>query len=229
MRSLLVGAAVLLVTTASGASAQVNYTATNATGPGCNDPGMAMGQSMIEDFEGAPSGLVFGGNYFIGSGTVDNFREAPCGDLTTNYFATPDIGGVGQSATIDFSTYLGMSQISTLSFFWGSVDEFNTLDILGVGGSVLRTIVGGELPGPSDGNPLALNTNQRIYLTFNGADAANFRGLRLTSSNFAFEIDDIAGSVTERVVVPEPATFSVLALGFVMLGAVRARRNRSLN
>ncbi len=224
MRLLLVGA-LLLATTASQAAAQITVNSTPAIASG--DPGFA-GESLIVDFDNpTPAGITLSGSYTIGAGLVSGFRAPPFG-VTNNYFATPNVAGASSgTATIDFSGYLGSLRVNSLSFYWGSIDTYNTLDVLGVGGTVLASIGGSSVINPADGNQFSGATNRRLFLTFAGDDALDFRALRFTSNGRAFEIDNIAGSFAERATVPEPATASMLAFGLAVLGAAGARRKRT--
>lgn len=210
MKIALLAATMLLGATA--AQAVTFYTV-----PGAPDPGAAAGESVLVDFEGTDP-ATFSGSYTILTGNVGG-AAAPAGDAT-NYFAVPDVNlptpGV---ATIDFSGYLSSNRdFRSLSFYWGSVDQYNTLEVLRGDGSVLFTLVGNQISNPANGNQSIAETNQRVFLRFaNGEDAS---ALRFTSTERAFEIDDIAGSA-----VPEPQTWALLLAGFGMVGhAVRRRR-----
>lgn len=211
MKLTLLAATMLLGATAAQA-------ATFYTVPGAPDPGPAAGESILVDFEGMAPGVALTGSYSILPGSVGGAAQ-PAGN-GDNFFAVPDVNlptpGV---ATIDFSGYLSTNRdFRSLSFYWGSVDQYNTLEVLRADESVLFTLVGNQISDPANGNQSISETNQRVFLRF--ADGEVATKLRFTSTERAFEIDDIAGSA-----VPEPQTWALLLAGFGMVGhAVRRRR-----
>lgn len=205
-------ASLLLASTAAQA---VTYTSSQ----GAPDPGPAANESIIVDFEGAVPGVSYSGSYSIGTGLLPGLRAPPAGD-TTNYFAVPGVDSeTPNSARIDFTNYIAANRaFRTLSFYWGSIDSYNTLDILDKNNNILRTLVGNDINNPANGNQSDPFSNQRVFLRF--ADGEDFAALRFTSGARAFEIDDIAASA-----VPEPQTWALLVAGFTMVGfAVRRRR-----
>lgn len=207
-------AASLLVLGASAANAVTYYSLAGAP-----DPGALSNESIIEDFEGGSTGITYGGSYTIDNLTVSGVRAPPAGD-TTNYFATPGTGApLPGTATIDFGGYIDSNRaLRSLSFYWGSVDAYNTLEVLDRDGNVLETILGSQVNNPANGDQSSPATNQRLFLRFSSTD--NFGALRLTSTSRAFEIDDVGASV-----VPEPTTWTMLFSGFGLLGyAMRRRR-----
>lgn len=236
MRFIAVGA-LLLATTAASAGAQVGFSAIN----GAPDQGFP-GQTLLVNFNGASAalaeaaanaaGVTFANSFSLPSGTVPG-AAAPAG-VTDRFFATPDVGGASSgTATIDFQGFLATQTLASLSFYWGSMDSYNTLEaldesmnpILFSNGSLFLTGNNVANPAPANGNRIIGDTNRRVFLDL--VLAPEFRALRLTSTNRAFEIDDIAVSSLDRATVPEPATASVLALGLAMLGAAGARRKRN--
>ncbi len=215
MKSVLLAS--LLVFGASAANA-VSYYAV----PGAPDKG-ATHQTIIDDFEGlsAPAGITYGGSYTIDNMSTSGFRAEPAGD-TSNYFATPGSSdALPGTATIDFSGYIDANRpLRSLSFYWGSVDTYNTLEVLNRSGAVIATITGSDINNPANGDQSNPATNQRVFLRFTDSD--NFGSLRLTSTQRAFEIDDIGASA-----VPEPATWSLLLTGVAFVGVALRRRQRT--
>ena len=205
MKTLLAAAVLTFAASAAGA--------TFTSLPGAPDPGPAMGEMIYVDFNGAlPAGVTLTGG-LIQSGS-NGQGASPAGDGTA-YLTTTG------SSTLDFTAALGGGQrINTLSFYWGSIDQYNDLDLLGVGGAVFQTINGSIVP-PANGNQSASNSNQRVFLTF----AANetLTGLRFRSGQPAFEVDDIAASVGA---VPEPGTWAMMIVGFGLVGVAARRRNQ---
>ena len=195
---------------------------TYSSAAGAPDPGVAANQMVIDDFEGgmtAPAGITYAGSYSVDALNISGIRAEPAGD-TSNYFATPgsadDLPG---TAVIDFGGYIDSHRaFSSLSFYWGSIDSYNTLEVLDRSGMVLKTIVGNQMFNPADGNQTAPATNRRLFLQF--APGENFGALRLTSTQRAFEIDDFGVAS-----VPEPATWAMLIVGMGFVGFANRRRS----
>jgi hypothetical protein len=199
-------------------------TAVGATGftstPGAPDPKKAPGQTIIDDFSTGntgPAGISYSGSYSVDALAISGVRAPPAGD-TTAYFGTPNSNGASTgTAMIDFTNYIAANrEFRSLSFYWGSVDSYNTLEVLGIGGSVLATINGTQL-GIANGDQSSPATNRRLFLTFDPGDS--FRALRLTSAGRAFEIDDVAAGA-----VPEPSTWAMLLSGMGLVGFAMRRR-----
>jgi hypothetical protein len=223
MRLLFTGA-LLLAATASQASAQVSFSSVT----GAPDPGLA-GKSLLIDFENMTPGAYsfISGSYSIQTGTTGN-AAAPAG-VMNRYLAVPDIASNSNngSATIDFSGFLATQTFGSLSFYWGSIDQYNTLDVLGPGvNNVLASITGTGIIALANGDQSSPSTNRRVTVDLNN-QVSNFRALRFTSNGRAFEIDNIAVSTIDRVEVPEPASLAMLTFGVAMLGVAGARRKRN--
>ena len=98
------------------------------------------------------------------------------------------------------------------------MDTYNTLEFLGADlTTVVDTVYGTTFSGGNGAQDTAL-TNK--YVNFYGMP--DFYGVRLTSTNYAFEVDNIA---VGRNVVPEPLT--VILLGSGLLGLLGLRRKLS--
>ena len=188
------------------------------------DTGPAANQTIVVDFETGmtpPAGVTYGGSYTIDNLTTNGFRAAPAGD-TTNYFATPGSNDqLPGTATIDFSGYVANTRaIRSLSFYWGSIDSYNTLEVLSRTGSVLATITGDNINNPANGDQSSPATNRRVFLQFSPTE--DFGSLRLTSTQRAFEIDNIATAA-----VPEPTTWAMLIVGMGFVGFASRRRTQT--
>ena len=213
-------ATLLLSASAAGA---VSY----SSSPGAPDPGAALGESIIDSFSTGmvgPAGIVYSGSYSVDALAIGGIRAPPAGD-TTAYFATPGstqpTPGV---AKIDFSGYIGAhNPFNSLSFYWGSIDSYNTLEVLDNVGNVIKTLVGNDIS-PANGDQSLPATNRRLFLTFAPTD--NFAALRFTSTSRAFEIDDIAASYGSGTgnTVPEPASWAMLITGFALVGFASRRK-----
>ena len=101
-------------------------------------------------------------------------------------------------------------------------DAYNTLTIFsgvnGTGTSV-GVLTGANLPASGvDGNQGAQGT---VYADINSTLA--FQSIVLTSTQSAFELDDIAFGPTQ---VPEPISLAILGSGLIGVAAVRRRARK---
>ncbi len=199
-----IAAAMVALAMATGASA-VTFSST----AGSPDPGPAAGQTTVFDFNGPTPELS--GSYSLVTGSVSGVYAAPAGDAT-QYAVVPMAGKGNGVATLDFSAY---SNVKSLSFYWGSIDTYNTVEFLS-GGTSIFSLNGSMLP-PANGDQGAGLTNRRVYFTFGPGES--FDAIRFTSDSVAFEFDDVA------IGVPEPASWAMMILGFGMVGFAARRRS----
>jgi hypothetical protein len=188
--------------------------------PGAPDPGKAAGETLLVTFD-APNvagvAETSSGSVTTAAGSIGGVRAAPAGTPASGVYRS--IAGGGASV-FDFSGWSAGRGLSTASFYWGSVDAYNFVDILDGSGTVIRTIGGADLP-MANGNQTAPATNRRVFLAFDPADLA--MALRLRSNGVAFEFDSIAAAANAGA-VPEPATWALLVTGFGMVGFALRRR-----
>jgi hypothetical protein len=221
-------AVLLVATTATTASAQITFTSNaGGTASSASDPGYGS-QQLIVDFNGGPyTGVAFGGSYSIQTGLFGGLAAPPAG-VTNGYFATPNknLASASGTATINFSGFLASRSITGLSFYWGSIDDYNSLRFLTAGGSALSitlgtgtvtSLTGANITATANGNQQQQRTNRRVY--FDLSNVQGFTTLQLTSTRRAFEIDNIAVTV-----VPEPGSFALVSVGLVALARVARRR-----
>lgn len=158
------------------------------------------------------------------------------GDWTFSAGAQPvqvNIGGSGNGAqpfgtSGNYLSVLGggtenvsFSNRSSFSFFWGSIDDFNTIVVHTTTGDASFTglqvagIVGNGVQATGCQNV----TNCNRYFTFTDADAGSFiTGFSMSSTQNSFEITNISA-------VPEPATWAMMILGFLGLGFLGYRKS----
>jgi len=138
------------------------------------------------------------------------FGDSNNGPDTTDYLST----GIG-SITLTFSTgqkYLGL--------LWGSVDDYNSLSFYD-GATLVGSVTGTDVWPSANGNQ---GVNGTFYANIN-SDVA-FDSVVASSTNYAFEFDNVAYDSHDPGKVPEPSTLALLCaglLGFAALG----RMNRS--
>ncbi len=194
--------------------------ATYMTQPGSPDTGPAAGQTVLVDFNGdLPDGYFLDGDYAYATGT-SGAAASPAGDNSRYFYTSSAVGsGVATLSTFD---------LSSVSFYWGSIDSFNSVDLLGADGVTLLSVGGGAFS-PANGDQSGSITNQRIFFTAGTGEVIT--GLRFHATGVAFEIDDVAGRLVSDgagATVPEPATWAMMLGGFGMVGFA-ARRRRMAN
>ena len=154
--------------------------------------------------------LSFTGDGGVVNGDLVNKYAEPypslAGPDTTNYLST----GIG-TATLSLSTpqtYFGL--------LWGSVDSYNSLAFYDAHGNLISSFTGLDVTA-------AANGDQGYYGTFyvNFLSDIPFTTVVASSSNYAFEFDDVA--VDPPAPAPEPASLAILAGGLMALAATRRR------
>lgn len=207
MKKLLVASTLALMATAAQAVPVLSSIA------GAPDTGPLAGQVVVYDFEAATPELS--GSYSLETGTGPGYA-APA--LDTTQFAVVPIptGPSTGSAILDLPGTAKMFR--SVSLYWGSIDTYNTLEFMN-GASVIFAITGGMLP-PAGGNQFIPSTNRRVNVDF-GMTGQQLTGLRFTSTQRAFEFDDVALGA-----VPEPQSWALMIVGFGLVGAAARRRTR---
>lgn len=180
--------------------------------------------AIVETFNSGSDGLTVGwelaGNWDIRYGDAPNVASAPWwtdpsanplgAKDTTWYLTVPKDFKSEASATITF----GGKPYNYLGLWWGSMDTYNTLEFLGENGQVVASYTGGTW---SPGNGLQEDSRTNMYRNF--YDMPNFYGVKIISTSYAFELDNLAVGYN---VVPEP--LSAILLGCGLLGLLGVRR-----
>ena len=187
---------------------------------GAPDPGPAPGQSVVVSFDG-PNAAGYSWSSGLSTSCVSIGGAAmPAGGSSCFGYVT--------SAINPNVATLSTPNLSSVSFYWGSIDTYNFVDVLGAGGATIFSIAGGALP-PSNGDQGAASTNRRVNFIAGAGEVIT--GLRLTSTGVAFEFDTFAASGALDPgggVVPEPASWAMLIVGFGLVGVSSRRRRRSV-
>lgn len=154
--------------------------------------------------------LVTGGGFVTGTNGI--LYAQPLGSTGYYYAVGPSTSTTG---TIDLSSF---GDITSISFIWGSVDSFNTLQFLDASMNVLASFTGDDIVNPANGNRTEATTNPLVTFDLTGSDIGNFTYLRLMSTSNAFEIDNLRIGA-----VPEPASWVLMLLGFAGVGLAMRR------
>lgn len=186
------------------------------------DPG-SPNETLIADFNVGSSlanGVFLTGDYRFATGTVKNDHAAPAGDTSQYLYVS--------SAVPSGSATLSFIDMSSVSFYWGSIDNYNSVD-LGLSDGTTFHYNGIQLP-PADGNQGAGATNRRVF--FDAGTGPFIQSITFNSSGIAFELDDVYGKLASDSnpggggTVPEPASWALMIAGFGMIGVASRRRNR---
>ncbi|TRW18128.1 Npun_F0296 family exosortase-dependent surface protein [Glacieibacterium frigidum] len=143
----------------------------------------------------------FTGSFSVLPTSVGGIAAAP---NSTPFLVVPS-DGASASGT---ATFTSTNRITAFSFDWGTPDDYNTLTFRN-GATVVASFTGA-----------GLGAGNYAY-TF--TDAQNVTSVDFTSSNRAFEIDNVGVTA-----VPEPATWALLLVGFGMVGVAARRRSTSV-
>jgi hypothetical protein len=194
----------LTLGTGGGLSPQSGITVTFAGG------GRAVQNSLAGQYA-AP--FLSGGN---GAGFGDPIGTNQPNGVDTTIYATTAAGG--SSVTIllpgnggDGYRYFGL--------LWGSVDAYNTLSFYD-GATLIGSITGSQVTASPNGDQ---GVNGTLYV--NITSDTPFNRVVATSSQFAFEFDNIAFNRTDPTAVPAPAALGLFGIG--LLGLALARRRRA--
>lgn len=160
----------------------------------------------------SPNTVGISGSYAIVSGSVSDKYATPYND-TTHYLAAPTPNGIGNgTATITLPgapNYVGL--------YWGSVDAYNTLSFYS-GTTLVYSLTGSDVLFPANGFQGAGGS---VYV--NIFDLPPFTRIDVSSTQPAFELDNLAYGTTAA---PEPSTLLLLGVGLLGFGLVGLKRRR---
>lgn len=166
-----------------------------------------------------PTGFSLSGGQLV-TGSANGY-STPLGD-TTQYLLVNK-----SSATLKSNNAAGYDSVS---LYWGSIDTFNTLNILDTASRVIKTITGTEIAFPGANNSFGdynnPKYNQYVTYTLDSLTGARIGGLQFLSTDTAFELDNVAFFNKNPTAVPEPATLTLFGAGIGGLIAASRRRRK---
>jgi hypothetical protein len=176
-----------------------------------SDASFAPTTGTVIDFNGGvlPTGFSLSGTGYaqVTGGLANAYAEPGFSDGSA-YVAV----GTGGAATLQSTT-----GYQSASVFAGSIDTYNSVEVLSTSGAVLATFTGADFTANANGDQSEPSTNRRI--TFYAEAGETIGGLRFLSTAPAFELDNVVFAV------PEPSTWMMMLAGFGLLGqAMRLRR-----
>lgn len=196
-----------LLTSLVPVSAHAGVVLSSAPGPWIN-PGFTA--TTLFDFE-TPAPFTGG---LVTNSSVGGVRAQPWSSTGNYATVSPSDGTPG---VLDLSAFGSIAKISLL---WGSIDNYNDLDVLDASNNLIATFNGTAAIAAANGDQTNPQTNRLVTLTLTGADMDNVAKLRFRSSGNAFEFDNVA-----IMAVPEPASWALMIGGFALAGgALRQRR-----
>jgi hypothetical protein len=200
--------------TATAAQAAV-VVSVGAAGAGTN-VGMNFNSIAASTAVNAPS------SFSIGDWTFSNGTQPVQVNVLSSSNGAQPFGTTGNYLSVlgGGTENVSFSDRSSFSFFWGSIDTFNTIVVHQTGG-VNTTYTGLDISnmfGPvvkSTGCQVLTDCNR--YFTF--ASVANdITGFSISSSSNSFELTNISA-------VPEASTWAMMILGFLGLGFLGYRKS----
>ena len=169
------------------------------------------GQAAIGTSTGLYAAPFLSGNNGLGFGPLGS--NQPDGADATPYLTTGSTGAFnGASVTL---TLPGLERY--LGLLWGSVDGYNTLSFYN-GATLVGVVTGGDVTASPNGDQ---GVNGTLYVNINADLGSAFDRVVATSSQYAFEFDNVAFNSTP---IPEPAGLALLGAGLAGLGVIRRRR-----
>jgi hypothetical protein len=213
--SYLFAAAAVVAIGGSASAATVTLTPTS----GITNPDYLLDFDNTNLVKSGSYGVSAEGDYAIQHTSISIAAE-PLGD-TSRYIAVPFANSNG-SATLSFD--FGANTVQALSFQWGSIDSYNSIDLLNAAGATFQTISGSSYP-PADGNQTSPSSTG--FFNIDLAAGETLGGIRLNSSQYALEADNFGFKFTSAA--PEPSTWALMIAGVGLIGLTFRRAQKAMN
>ncbi|MDR6147190.1 hypothetical protein QE363_002983 [Sphingomonas sp. SORGH_AS870] len=215
MKKVLLGVMAAIATLSAAAPASAGVSSTSYLVP----PVYARDTTVIDFTNGIPSGFSLNGGTVLNDSTSTGAYKGaiqPSGG-SGNYLAVGATNG-----TVAELKGTGSTGWGAVSLLWGTIDSFNSLDILDTLGKTIATITGADIANGLLKTGTTSDNNRYVTYTVDPSTGRQIGGLRFTSPTDSFEVDNIA--FLKPTSVPEPGTIALFALAVLGLGMLRARK-----
>lgn len=171
--------------------------------------------SVVPEYDGAQAVTGDEGGHFAAPyvTSLDNgamFGNPQADGKDETQYLTSGIASSNGAISLTFN-----SAISYFGMLWGSIDNYNTLTFLDASDNVIGVFTGSTIDPAANGDQ---GVNGTFYVNF-FSDSANIKSVVATSSQYAFEFDNVAYSAN----APEAATLAIWS-GLGLCGAAIAYR-----
>lgn len=164
-----------------------------------------------------------GNHYDLATDTLFHRRLAPMGDASC--YLTLGSARSTENLVLDFAQASAANPLTYFGLYWGSIDPYNHISFFNGNGAVdFQDGLGGQL----DGATVAGLTNVPLYtsnyIEFNLDPADQVTYAIVSTDNYAFEIDNIAYSVSQAgtsIRVSEPADTVLLICCVVAIASLK--------
>ena len=211
-RKMLLAAAALLAGVAGSANAQTFITTPGSAASFAPTPGDV--NTFDTSSPLAPGFTLTGSGFSLVTGDTATSAEPAFSD--GSQYLSVAAGGTATLANLAMG-------YQSVSIFLGSIDSYNSVDLLDSLGNVIGSFAGFQFtaPDPADGNQVIPSANRRV--TFYRSDSNPLiYGVRFNSQFNSLETDNVVFAV------PEASTWAMMLSGFALIGlAIRSRRRRS--
>ncbi len=184
---------------------------------GAPDPGLPAGSTLVANFNSVSDptppylapGFSYSGTTF-NTGTSSGVAAAPFGDSTQYAYV---LGGASATLTSPYD-------ITRLSIYIGSVDDYNTLNFYGRNGALVGTLTGTDLMAPTTPTgDQGVSGSKRFTFAFSAPVAS----VVFASKDNSLEFDTIGVTAA-----PEPGTWALMIAGVGLAGVALRRRRTGL-